>query len=51
MNIIKMQNLVVKSIHKKDHFKFTGKIKSVTGKSKYQILILNWLKVHRLQAG
>ena len=32
MNIKEMQNLVVTSTRKKDHFKFTGRIKSVTGK-------------------
>ena len=32
MNIIEMQNLVVTSTWKKGHFKFTGKIKSLTGK-------------------
>ena len=34
MNIIEMQNLVVTSTQKKGNFKFTGKIMSVTGKSK-----------------
>ena len=34
MNIIEMRNLVVTSTPKKGHFKFTGKITSVTGKSK-----------------
>ena len=34
MNIIKMQNLVATSTWKKGNFKFTGKIMSVTGKSK-----------------
>ena len=34
MNIIEMQNLVVASSWKKGHFKFMGKIKSVTVKSK-----------------
>ena len=33
MNIIELRNLVVTSTGKKGHFKFTGKIKSVTGKS------------------
>ena len=33
MNIIELQNLVVTSTGKKGHFKFTGKIKSVTEKS------------------
>ena len=32
MNIIEMQNLVVTLTRKKGNFKFTGKIKSVTGK-------------------
>ena len=34
MNIIEMRNLVVTSTEKKGHFKLTGKILSVTGKSK-----------------
>ena len=34
MNTIQMQNLVVTSTRKKGNFKFTEKIKSVTGKSK-----------------
>ena len=38
MNIIEMQNLVVTSTWKKGHFKFTGKIKAVTGKSIYKYI-------------
>ena len=34
MNIIKLQNLIVTLTGKKGHFTFTGKIASVTGKSK-----------------
>ena len=33
MSIIKMQNLLVTSTRKKGNFKFTEKIRSVTGKS------------------
>ena len=34
MNIIKLRNLVVTWTQKKGHIKFTGKIMSMTGKSK-----------------
>ena len=41
MNIIELENLVVTSTGKKGHFKFMGKIKSVTGKS---VKFSQWLE-------
>ena len=38
LNIIESRNLVVTAIKKKGHIKFTGKITSMTGKSKCRFI-------------